>query len=86
MFSLSPIYSARKSSNHILFKNHKISYDTNLQKTYTNIKHKIFKELVLSVFPLMKKKARKARTHWYGGQFRQFINNRFFKCTTIIKE
>ena len=26
------------------------------KKTYTNIKHKIFKELVLSVFPLMKKK------------------------------
>ena len=33
MFNLSPIYSACKSSNHILSKNHKISPDTNLHKT-----------------------------------------------------
>ena len=33
MFSLSPIYSARKSSNLRLFINHKISPDTNLHKT-----------------------------------------------------
>ena len=33
MFSLSPIYSARKPSNHKLFKNHKIVLYTNLHKT-----------------------------------------------------
>ena len=55
-FSLSPIYSARKSSNHKFYKNHKISPDTNLHKTYTNIKHKIFEELVSSVLALFKKK------------------------------
>ena len=55
MFCLSPIYSARKSSNHKLSKNHEISYGTNLQKTYTNIKHKIFQELVPLVLPLLKK-------------------------------
>ena len=45
MFSLPPIYSARKSSNRKLSKKHKITPDTNLQKTYTNIEHKIFEEL-----------------------------------------
>ena len=40
MFNLFPIYSARKSSNHKLFINHKISPDINLHKTkHTNIKH-----------------------------------------------
>ena len=58
MFNLSPIYSARKSSNHKLSKNHKISPDTKLQKTYTNIKHKIFEELVRLVSPLFKKHIR----------------------------
>ena len=38
MFNLSPIYAARKSSNHKLSKNLKISPDTNPLK--------IFKELV----------------------------------------
>ena len=33
MFTLSPIYSALKSSNHKLSINHKISPDTNLHKT-----------------------------------------------------
>ena len=33
MFNLSPIYSARKSSNHKLSINHKTSHDTNLHKT-----------------------------------------------------
>ena len=58
MFNLSPIYSARKLSNHNLSKNHKISPDINLhkKKTYTNIKDKIFEELVLSVSPLLRKK------------------------------
>ena len=67
MFNLSPIYSARKIPNHKLSPNHKISPDTNLQKTYTNIKHKIFEELVPSVLPPLKKKkkAQKARKRWY---------------------
>ena len=56
MFNLSSIYSERKSSNHKLFKNYKISPDTNLQKTYTNIKNNIFEELVPSVSPQLKKK------------------------------
>ena len=55
MFNPSPIYSARKSSNHKLSHNHKISPDPNIQKTYTNIKHKIFEELVPSVLPLLTK-------------------------------
>ena len=58
MFNLSPIYSARRSSNHKLSINHKISHDTNLHKTYTNIGHKIFEELVPSVSPLLKKHTR----------------------------
>ena len=58
MFNLSPIYSAGRSSNHKLSTNHKISPDTNLHKTYTNIKHKIFEELVPSVSPLLKKHIR----------------------------
>ena len=60
MFSLAPIYSARKLSNYKLSINHKISHDTNLHKTkiYTNIKHKIFEELVPSVSPLLKKHIR----------------------------
>ena len=79
MFNLSPIYSARKSSNRKLSINHKISHDTNLykNKTYTNIGHKIFEELVPSVSPLLKK--HKARTRWYCGPFRRFIDTRFFK-------
>ena len=58
MFNLSPIYSACKSSSHKLSINHKISHDTNLHKTYTNIGHKIFEELVPSVSPLLKKRIR----------------------------
>ena len=60
MFNLSSIYSARKSSNHNLPINHKISPDTNLHKTktYTNIKHNIFEELVPSVSSLLKKHTR----------------------------
>ena len=56
MFNLSPIYSARKSSNQKLFKNHKISpvHKFTSNKTYTNIEHKIFEELVPLVPPLLK--------------------------------
>ena len=62
MFNLSPVYSARKSSNHKLSPCHKISPDTNLQKTFKNIKHKVFKELVSSVLPLLKKYIRLGHT------------------------
>ena len=57
MFNLSPIYSARKLSNHKLFKNHKINpvHKFTWNKTYTNIEHKIFEELFSSVSPLLKK-------------------------------
>ena len=60
MFNLSPIYFARKSSNHKLFKNHKISpvHKFTYNKTYTNIEHIIFKELVPLVSPLLKKHIR----------------------------
>ena len=59
MFNLSPIYSARKSSNNRLSINHKISLDTNLHETkQTNIGHKIFEEYVPSVSPLLKKHIR----------------------------
>ena len=60
MFNLSPIYSARKSSNRKLSKTHKISPDTNLHKTKhtKSIEHKIFEELVPSVSPLSKKHLR----------------------------
>ena len=60
MFNLSPIYSACKSSNHKLFKNHKISpvHKFTSNKTYTNIEHKIFEELVPSVSPLLEKHIR----------------------------
>ena len=46
------------SSNHNLSKNHKISPDTNLHKTYTNTEHKIFEEIVPLVSPLSKKHIR----------------------------
>ena len=54
-FSLSPSYSAHKSS-----KIYKISSDTNVYDTkihiiYTNVMHTIFKEFVPSVMPLLKK-------------------------------
>ena len=42
-------------SHHKLSKKHKISPDTNLQKTCTNIKYKMFKELVPLVLPLLQK-------------------------------
>ena len=58
MFNLSPIHSARKSSNHKLSINHKINPDTNLHKTYTNIEHKIFEELVSLVSLLLKRHIR----------------------------
>ena len=58
MFNLSPIYSVRKSSNHKLSINHRISPDKNLHKTYTNIEHKNSEESVPSVSALLKKHIR----------------------------
>ena len=61
-FSLSPSYSAHKSSNQKFSKIYKISPDTNLHKakhTYTSIKHKIFEDLVPSVLPLFRNKNKK---------------------------
>ena len=57
VFNMSPIY-----SHHKLSINHKISLYTNLHKikhtqtSNTNIKHKIFEELVPVVLSLLKKK------------------------------
>ena len=51
---------------------------TKTDHTYANIKHKLFEKLVPSVLPLLKK-AFKARTRWYRGPFRRFINARFEK-------
>ena len=38
-----------------------------------------FEELVPLVLPLLKKRAHKARRHWYRGPFRRFIDTRFVK-------
>ena len=46
------------SSNHKLFKNSKISPDTNVLKIYTNIKQSFSEELVPSVLPQLKKHTR----------------------------
>ena len=60
MFNPSSIYSARKSSNNKLSKNHKIGPDTKLHKTkHTQTSNKIlFEEFVSSVSPLLKKHIR----------------------------
>ena len=60
VFNPSPIYSAREPSNHKLFKKYKISpvHKFTSNKTYTNIEHKIFEEIVPSVSPLLKKHIR----------------------------
>ena len=79
MFNLSPVYSARKSSNHKLSPNHKIS------PTQTRIKQKIYKHQTqnfrsISSFGITPvKKAHKAWTRWYHGPFRRFINIRSLK-------
>ena len=80
MFNLSPIYSARKSSNHKLFKNHKISHIHNFYIKQNIHKHPTqnFRRISsLGITPV--KKAHKAGTRWYRGPFRRFINARFFK-------
>ena len=79
MFNLSPIHSARKSSNHKLSINHKISHDTNLHTTkHTQTSDTNFQRISpFGITPV--EKAHKARTRWYGGPFRRFINTGFLK-------
>ena len=69
MFNLSPIYYAHKSSNHTFSENHRISPDIYMKQNIH--KH--------PTAPVKKKKPRKARTRWYRGPFRRFINTRFKK-------
>ena len=79
MLKLSPVYFEHKTSNHKLSPNHKTSPDTNLQKTHTNIKQNFRRISPFGIAPVKKKKkAHKARTRWYRGSFRRFINTRFF--------
>ena len=79
MFNLSSIYCARKSLNHRLSKNTK----SVLTQTYTkqNInKHQTqnFRRInPFSITPVIK--AHMARTRWYCGPFRRFINTGFLK-------
>ena len=78
MFNLSPIYSARKSSNH------KLSINTKSVLTQIYIKQSIHKHRTqnfrrISPFGITPvKKAHKARARWYRWLFRRFINTRFF--------
>ena len=74
-----PIYSARKSSNLKLSINHKISHDTNLHKTkHTQTSDTNFRRISpFGITPV--EKAHKARTRWYRGPLRRFINTRFKK-------
>ena len=58
-FNLSPVYSSQVIKPQIPRKLqnqswHKFTY----KKTYTNVKHKIFEELIPSVLPLLKKHLR----------------------------
>ena len=85
MFNLYYIYSARKSSNHKLPINHKISHDTNLHKTKQH-EHPTQNFQRISPFGITPvEKAHKVRTRWYRGPFRRFINTRF-KKKSIKKE
>ena len=79
MFNPSPIYSTRKSTNHKLSINHKISHDTNLHKTkHTQTSDTNFRRISpFSITPV--EKAHKTRTRWYRGPFRQFIDTDFKK-------
>ena len=63
MLNLSPIYCACKSSNHKLIKNHKISPVHKIYiKQNKRTSNKIFKKLVPSVSPLLKKHIRLGHT------------------------
>ena len=84
MFSLSPVYSAHKSSNHKLFINYKISSDTNLYKQNIHKHRTIFFRRISPFGITPVEKALKARSRWYRGPLRRFINTRFLK--SIKKE
>ena len=79
MFNLAPIYSARKSTNHKLSINHKIRHDTNSHKTkHTQTRTQNFRRISpFGITPV--EKAHKARTRWYHGPFRRFIDARLKK-------
>ena len=79
MFNLAPIYSARKSSNHKLFINQK-SVLTQIYIKQNIHKHRTQNFRRLSPFGITPvEKAHKARTRWYRGPFRRFIDTRFLK-------
>ena len=79
MFNLSAIYSAHKSSNHKLSKNHIISPDTNLLTTKHTQRLKKKKNQRISPFGIAPvEKAHKA-TCWYWGPFCRFVNTRIKK-------
>ena len=58
MFNQSPIYSERKSSDINYSETTKSVLYTNLHKTYTNLDHKIFEELVPLIPSLLKEHIR----------------------------
>ena len=61
MLKLSPVYFEHKTSNHKLSPNHKTSPDTNLQKTYTNIKQNFRRISPFGIAPVKKKKKKHIR-------------------------
>ncbi|WP_419583413.1 hypothetical protein, partial [Thiolapillus sp.] len=77
MFNLSPIYSARKSST--------TNYPQTTKSVMTQIyikqnihKHQTQNFRRISPFGITPvEKAHKARTNWYRGPFRRFIDTRF---------
>ena len=78
MFNLSPIYSALKSSNHKLFFLKTQNQSCTQMYIKQNI-HKHRKQNFRRISPFGTtpvEKAHKARTHWYCGPFRRFINTR----------
>ena len=84
MLSLSPFFFFFLLSMQVIkpqiIQKQKISPDTNVQKTYTSIKqknNKIRRNSPFGIAPI--KKAHKARTCWYRGLFRRFINTRLKK-------
>ena len=85
-FNLSSSHYAHKSSNHKFSKIHHISPDTNSHKVYTQTWNTIFflKISPFSILPLLNTffflffTGHKARTRWYRGAFRRFINTGFW--------
>ena len=78
MLSLSPFFFFLLSMQVIkpqIIQKQKISPDTNVQKTYTNIKQFFCRRISpFGIAPV--EKAHKARTCWYRGPFNRFINTR----------